>query len=256
VTVHKFYTNSSLRNYNYLFDLNESEVVAVDPLLPEQIEKWCKENGKTLKVILITHEHPDHIHGLEELRKKYKTELWSHETMLAQIGALDRVLSDGDIIDVHGAQLQILHTPGHTPTHICLLFSENGVQKEFIAMDTIFNAGVGHCKLGGNPNILYKTIKRIGVEIEDQVILHPGHDYIEKNLRFTLDREPDNKKAKELLEKVEVEGGLEIRTSMGVEKEINTFFRLTSQTIVENLPHETNSEEEVFITLRKLRDNF
>jgi hydroxyacylglutathione hydrolase len=230
--------------------------VAVDPLFPDQIEQWCQQNGKALKVILITHEHHDHVHGLEELQSKFSTEVWAHPTMKSHLKKIDRYLEDGDIVKAHNFELKILHTPGHTPTHICLLFSEKGEQREFIAMDTVFNAGVGHCKLGGDPKVLYKTICRISKEVEDQVLLHPGHDYIEKNLSFTLEREPDNKKASELFQRIEKEGSLNIVTTMGMEKEVNVFFRTHSQSIRENLPQDTTTEEEVFINLRKLRDNF
>lgn len=260
VLVHKFYTDSPLRNYNYLFDLNEDDVAAIDPLFPEQIESWCQSNKKTLKVILVTHEHPDHIHGLKELATKFDTEVWAHPLMKAHIGHLDRELNEGDEIEVHGGSLRILHTPGHTPTHICLLFNqiinEKKKQAELVAMDTVFNAGVGHCKLGGDPKILYKTIVRLGSELEDQVILHPGHDYIEKNLSFTLTVEPDNTRAREVLAEVEKVGSLNFVTTIGLEKEINTFFRLDSKSIRENLPNSVESEEDVFINLRKLRDNF
>ena len=256
MAVHKFYTESPLRNYAYLFDLNEKDVVAIDPLFSEQIIDWCKENGKNLSTILITHEHPDHIHALDELRESFQTDVWAHPSMNSHISGITKELCEGDLIQTADGEVEILHTPGHTPTHICLLFKKNGKQTDFIAMDTVFNAGVGHCKLGGNPNILYKTIKRLATELSGDVILHPGHDYIEKNLKFTLDREPDNQKANELLDRVRREGGLNIQTTISEEKEINVFFRLNSDSVIANLSEKNLSEEEVFIKLRKLRDNF
>lgn len=256
MSVHKFYTESPLSNYNYLFDLSDKEVVAVDPLIPEQIEDWCSQNNKELKAILITHEHHDHVHALPELVKKYSCEVWSHKLMDAHLERIDRYLADGDLIKAHNQELQILHTPGHTETHICLLFSENGLQKELIAMDTVFNAGVGHCKMGGNPEVLFRSIKRISKVVEDQVILHPGHDYIEKNLGFTLEREPDNQEAVKLLEIVKTEGSLNVITTMETEKDVNVFFRTHVESVRANLPVEVETEQDVFINLRKLRDNF
>ena len=94
--------------------------------------------------------------------------------------------------------------------------------------------------------------------------IYPGHDYITNNLAFTLDREPDNQAAKRLIE--ELEGSYDpakpLVTSLELERDINTFFRLTSPTVIEQLREaftdlpERPSPKEVFLKLRELRNSW
>ena len=68
--------------------------------------------------------------------------------------------------------------------------------------DTLFNAGAGNCHNGGHPAELYKTFDEQLARLPSSTLIYPGHDYVENNLRFTLDCEPDNKKAREMLDKL------------------------------------------------------
>jgi hypothetical protein len=67
--------------------------------------------------------------------------------------------------------------------------------------DTPFNACAGNCHNGGHPTEL-KTFSERLAKLPPPTLIYPGHDYIENNLRFTLSREPDNKTAREMLDKL------------------------------------------------------
>ncbi len=257
--VHQLYTDSPLRNFNYFLELNETDVIAVDPLIAEQVELWCKKNNKNLKMIIITHEHIDHIYARDALKSKTGAEVIAHKTAQGVIDNIDRYVSQGDKIPLKEGSVEILHTPGHTATHISLMVRDaNDTQYGIITMDTVFNAGVGNCKQGGDPKVLFKTIKRLDNFLEDHVKLFPGHDYIEKNLKFTIQREPDNFYAKDLLEQIKRFRTDNFSTTISQERGMNVFFRLNSKEVRENLDgiNESSSEEEVFLKLRELRDNF
>jgi hydroxyacylglutathione hydrolase len=133
-----------------------------------------------------------------------------------------------------------------------------------ISGDTLFNAGAGNCHNGGHPDELYETFERQLAKLPDDTRIFPGHDYITNNLRFTLDREPDNARARRLLEELEASHDPEHAevTTLGLEKEINTFFRLTSPTVIEelrksfpDLPDEPSAKD-VFLRLRELRNSW
>ena len=64
-----------------------------------------------------------------------------------------------------------------------------------------FNAGVGHCR-SGDPNVLYNTFSTKIAALPDKTRVYPGHEYMDNNLGFTLDREPDNEVARELKEEL------------------------------------------------------
>ncbi|MCH7796446.1 MAG: hydroxyacylglutathione hydrolase, partial [Proteobacteria bacterium] len=121
----------------------------------------------------------------------------------------------------------------------------------------------GNCHNGGHPNELYHTFATQLAKLPDATLIYPGHDYIANNLKFTLDREPDNARAPELLGEVENQDPNQALVStLGLEKEINTFFRLHSPSVIArlreafpDLPEEPD-EKTVFLKLRELRNSW
>ena len=94
-------------------------------------------------------------------------------------------------------------------------------------------------------------------------MIYPGHDYIANNLKFTLDREPDNARAPALLGEVENQDPNQALVStLGLEKEINTFFRLHSPSVIARLRAafpdlpDAPDEKTVFVKLRELRNSW
>jgi hydroxyacylglutathione hydrolase len=150
-----------------------------------------------------------------------------------------------------------MDTPGHTMSHICLL-SKTEIPALFSG-DTIFNAGVGHCHYGGDPDVLADTVFSQVDVLPDNTMLYPGHDYIVNNLRFTLDREPNNSAAAELLQKVESQDPNQaLITNLGQERQINTFFRTQSPEIIQNFAQldADASPTQVFLALRECRNSW
>jgi hydroxyacylglutathione hydrolase len=94
-------------------------------------------------------------------------------------------------------------------------------------------------------------------------LIYPGHDYIENNLRFTLAREPDNTRAQETLERLQGQDPNQAHvTTLAEERDINTFFRLSSPTVIAKLREaypdlpERPDEHTVFLKLRELRNKW
>jgi hydroxyacylglutathione hydrolase len=145
--------------------------------------------------------------------------------------------------------------------HICLLSHTD--QPALFSGDTLFNAGAGNCHHGGHPEELYETFASQLHGLNDTTFVYPGHDYLANNLRFTLDREPDNKVAKDLLGKyADQDPANALVTTVGDERNINTFFRLDSKTVMERLREAfpsmstTPDPREVFLRLRELRNTW
>jgi hydroxyacylglutathione hydrolase len=173
-----------------------------------------------------------------------------------------RGLLAGDIIKVgKTVELQALDTPGHTYCHICLRSHTD--QPALFSGDTLFNAGAGNCHNGGNVSDLFRTFDEQLSRLPDNTLIYPGHDYIENNLRFTLNREPGNLAAQQLLSQV---SGQDVNqpyvSSMATEREVNTFFRLDSEQVVAelrksfpDLPDQADAQT-VFKKLRELRNSW
>jgi glyoxylase-like metal-dependent hydrolase (beta-lactamase superfamily II) len=75
--------------------------------------------GLRLAYIVITHAHPDHISGAARLRKETGARIVLHSAEQTNM-AVDKVVAEGDIISLNGIDLEVVHTPGHNPGHICL----------------------------------------------------------------------------------------------------------------------------------------
>jgi len=176
---------------------------------------------------------------------------------------MDVGLDAGDVVKVgNTVELLALDTPGHTMSHVCMLSQTE--TPALICGDTLFNAGAGNCHGGGHPDELYDTFASQLDKLPDNTLIYPGHDYITNNLQFTLDREPNNEAAASLLEELTASHDPEsaMVTSLAREKEINTFFRLTSPTVVNRLREafpdlaESPTPREVFVKLRELRNSW
>ena len=128
----------------------------------------------------------------------------------------------------------------------------------------MFNAGAGNCHNGGHPVELYHTFTKQIAKLSDNTMIYPGHDYLTNNLEFTLSREPNNTAANAMLDKLQDTHHPDNATitTLGQEKEINTFFRLHNPEIIETLrgefPDLSPEPEpmEIFLKLRELRNSW
>jgi hydroxyacylglutathione hydrolase len=258
--VEQIWTGNSLRNFNYLIACPETgEALAIDPLDHQRCLERAQERGFSITQILNTHEHGDHTGGNRPLVAATGAKLLAHAGAKS-IPDVDRGLSAGDVIRVgKTVELEALDTPGHTMSHICLL--AHGDAPALFSGDTLFNAGAGHCKGGGHPHSLYRTFADQLSRLPLETKLYPGHDYIENNLRFTLSREPDNQRAASLLEQLRGQDpNRALVSTLALEREINTFFRLHSPSVIArlreefpDLPEQPDAET-VFLKLRELRN--
>ena len=261
--VEQIWTANSYRNFNYLIACAETgEALAVDPLDHQKCLAAAKEHGWSITQILNTHEHGDHTGGNSAMIAATGAKLLAHKNAAPRIPGIDRGLGAGDIIKVGSTvELESLDTPGHTMSHVCLL-SHTDTPALFCG-DTLFNAGAGNCHNGGHPNELYQTFANQLSKLPDTTLVYPGHDYISNNLGFTLDREPDNKKAQQLLGQMrDQDPDRALVTTLALEKEINTFFRLHSPTVIAKLREafpdlpDNPDPKTVFVKLRELRNKW
>ena len=257
--IHQVYTESVLDNFTYLLELSDGSAIAIDPWDEVITNQLLADNSLSLKAIINTHEHWDHIQGNEPLVAQHGCEVWAHANGEGKIPGLSRVLNTGELIALDNAvELKVLDTPGHTMAHLCFLVLEQGIAKAVFTGDTLFNAGVGHCRGGGDVDVLYDTIVQQFHSLDDSIVIYPGHKYLENNLRFTLSIESDNQDAQSWLARAtqDKDPANPVTTSIGDERKFNTFFRLTSTEIRAELNCESGTDREVFTALRARRDSW
>jgi len=160
------------------------------------IISFIESHKLELKYIVNTHGHIDHILANRELKESFpQAEICIHELdkdMLTEpsrnlslhLGTgvssppPDRILSEGDTIELGGMSFLVIHVPGHTPGGICLHYKnpEPGKPDIVFAGDTLFNVGIGRCDLpGGNFKELVENIRRKLFTLDDDTIVLPGH---------------------------------------------------------------------------------
>lgn len=261
--VEQIWTGNSYRNFNYLIACPETgDALAIDPLDHAKCLSRAREKGWKITQILNTHEHHDHTGGNAAMIAATGAKLIAHANAKDRIAKMDRGLNAGDIVRVgKTVELVALDTPGHTMCHVCLLSRTD--QPSLFCGDTLFNAGAGNCHNGGHPSELYATFTEQLARLHEDTLIYPGHDYIANNLRFTLDREPDNARAATLLDEVaDQDPNAAMVSTLALEKEVNTFFRLHSSSVIAglreafpNLPDKPDSKT-IFLKLRELRNQW
>ena len=261
--VERIWTGNAYRNYNYLIACPETgEALAIDPLDHEKCLNAAKVRGWQITQLLNTHEHQDHTGGNDAIVAATGAKVIAHHKAGGAIIGMDRGVKAGDVIKVgKTVELECLDTPGHTMCHICL--RSHTEQPALFSGDTLFNAGAGNCHNGGDVELMYTSFVDQLAKLPDNTQVYPGHDYIENNLKFTLDREPDNDTAKALLRSVtNHDPATSIVTTLAQEKQTNTFFRLANASVIARLRErfpdlpENPDARTVFITLRELRNSW
>ena len=169
-------------------DESTKEGIIIDPGdEAKKILKRVNELGLDIKLILLTHGHIDHAGALKEVKEALNVDVAVHvddanferyQSAGLVLGlfypkppAPDRLLKDGDTLDIAGMHFDVLHTPGHTAGGICLL--RDGV---VFSGDTLFNRSIGRSDLpGGNHSQLLESIHNKLLVLDDDTVVHPGH---------------------------------------------------------------------------------
>jgi len=162
---------SEMDNYSYLVFCPETlQGVAVDPSMrPERLLDEARAREITLTMLLNTHGHHDHSAGNPVIQEKTGVKLAAHSADLPQA---DISLEDGSTVAVGQGQLQVWHTPGHTPGS--LVFSTG---KAIISGDTLFVSRCGRADLpGSNVEDLYNSLERLK-QLPPETRVFPGHNY-------------------------------------------------------------------------------
>jgi glyoxylase-like metal-dependent hydrolase (beta-lactamase superfamily II) len=179
-------------NFAYLVgDRGTGEAVAVDPAYDVRgILDVAAGDGMKVTGALASHYHPDHvggdmmghqISGVRELLTLNPVPIHVHADEVPWVqrvtGASDSDLvrhASGDVVEVGGLGIELIHTPGHTPGSQC--FYVDG--RYLVSGDTLFLEGCGRTDLpGGDPAQLYESLTQKLAKVPDDAVLFPGHLY-------------------------------------------------------------------------------
>jgi hydroxyacylglutathione hydrolase len=180
-------------NCTILGDETTREAMVVDPgdNIPEILSRLQK-HGLTLRQIVVTHAHIDHVGGAAQLRKLTGAPVLMNQQDLGLLGMMqmqagwlgvptpevappDASAEDGLAVGLASLPAQVLHTPGHTPGSICLLFHFND-QHLLLAGDTLFAGSIGRTDLpGGDGQQILRSLRERLLVLPDATRVLPGH---------------------------------------------------------------------------------
>jgi hydroxyacylglutathione hydrolase len=177
-----------MQNYVYLIGSTETRKAAVVDAAwdIDEILRIAAQNEMEITHALVTHTHPDHvggefagleIAGATELLEKCKAKIVVHKAeaeFIKGVSSSDMIKTDnGDKVDVGGVEIQLMHTPGHTPGSQCFL-----VGNRVVSGDTLFIDACGRVDFpGGDPEQMYHSLTQKLMALPDEMILFPGHNY-------------------------------------------------------------------------------
>jgi glyoxylase-like metal-dependent hydrolase (beta-lactamase superfamily II) len=179
-------------NFSYIIaDQTTEEAAVVDPSFnSEAIISLLKDQNFKVKYIIDTHYHIDHTAGNQEIKSAFGAKIVAHK--LSRI-AKDIGVVDGDIVEIGRIRVSVIHTPGHSPDSICLLFDN-----KLLTGDTLFVGECGRTDLSdGSARDMYHSLLDRLSKLDDNIEVYPGHDYgpkphstigWEKKTNYTLEK--------------------------------------------------------------------
>jgi glyoxylase-like metal-dependent hydrolase (beta-lactamase superfamily II) len=190
-------------NCSVIADENTREAMVIDPGDDiDDILNIISKHRLTVKQIVITHAHIDHVGGAMKLKKATDAPILLNQNdsallkmldvQAAWIGMatpgpvqIDQSLGNGDKVTAGSLSADVLHTPGHTQGSICLYFAP---EKKLIAGDTLFAGSIGRTDLpGGSYKKIIESLHERVLTLPDETIVVPGHGEL-----TTIGRERDS----------------------------------------------------------------
>lgn len=168
----------------YILEDDQTNLAAViDPGdEPELIQEALEKEGVEVRYLLLTHGHYDHTTAVPALHRVYpQADIYIHQadangagsTLFPLTGEVDdlKLYDEGDVIRLGDHEIQVLHTPGHSPGSVTLK-----VEDVLFTGDTLFAGSCGRTDLrGGSYEEIMESLKRLG-ELEGDFHVCPGHD--------------------------------------------------------------------------------
>jgi glyoxylase-like metal-dependent hydrolase (beta-lactamase superfamily II) len=178
-------------NCSVIADEKTREAMVIDPGDDiEDILAILNKNRLTVKQIVITHAHIDHVGGAMKLKKVTTAPILLNQSDSALLKMLDvqaawlgmatpgpvqidQSLGNGDKVKAGSLSADVLHTPGHTEGSICLYFAP---EKKLIAGDTLFAGSIGRTDLpGGSYKKIIESLHERVLALPDETVVVPGH---------------------------------------------------------------------------------
>ena len=245
---------------NYIWLLHDDRhVLAVDPGDATPVLAWLSQNpALQLDTILVTHHHADHTGGLGELLRHTGARVIG--PALEKMPVDTQGVQQGDCVEWHGLNFEVLDVPGHTLGHIAYFGQAAGQDPVLFCGDTLFSGGCGRL-FEGTPAQMLDSLDRLAA-LPGNSRVCCAHEYTLSNLKFAMAVEPDNLALKNHFQactQLRQQGLPTLPASIQTERAINPFLRSREASVAAAVhQHEGKAVDEVstFAALRQWKNDF
>jgi hydroxyacylglutathione hydrolase len=232
-------------NYAWLATADGHRALVVDPGEAGPVRQALEERGNKLELILLTHLHPDHCGGTNELKKLFpQAQVVMHPADAGRVDfTVDRKVVEGESITFDTSEITLMHLPCHTQG--CVAYQ---LDDYLFTGDTLFTAGCGKF-FEGTADAMHKNLARLK-KLPPATKICCGHEYTVENLIYAHRAEPGNQALTERLKQArrdEADGKFLVPATLELELATNPFLRLDDPGLQKNL-----STKDEFATLTAL----
>jgi hydroxyacylglutathione hydrolase len=222
-------------NDNYIWAITQiqsKDCVVVDPGCSNEVISFLAEHNLTLKAILITHHHHDHVGGVEALQRKFPNIKVYGPSKEAKDTVL-QPLVEGDNVTIEslGLSLSVLEVPGHTLGHIAYVDKSS-----LFCGDTLFAAGCGRM-FEGTPLMFHTSLSKLA-DLPATTHVYCAHEYTLNNLKFAKEVEPHSGELTQRIihcQQQRKNGESTIPSTIAQELATNPFLRLSQSDVIKSL---------------------
>ncbi len=216
-------------NYGVLIrDPATGIVAAIDAPEAAPIEAALARRGWKLNLILVTHEHADHIDGIPALVAAHGCMVVAPVLARAAVPQAYRYVTEGDVVEVGALKADIWHVPGHCEDHVAYHFAG---EKVLFAGDVLFAMGCGRV-ISSTIEKLHASVMRMA-KLPPDTTVYCGHEYTLSNARFCAHMAPGEASIASRLAEIEAKraaGAFTLPTTIGQELATNVFVQAKSLT--------------------------